>query len=137
MADAFYNKFLHALGLGTIDLSTGNFRLALVDTGTYTVDTSDTGHQYESDLSGVLTEPLLVTPTWVNRVFDAADFSGTYTDPGGGGTGEAFVLYKDTGTPATSPLIAYFDSPAALPITLDGTDDSITFNASGIFKIGP
>jgi hypothetical protein len=136
MANVAYAKFLQALGDGAIDLGAGTFKCALVDTGVYTVDASDTGHEFESDLSGVLDEADLVSPTWVARVFDAADFVGTFPDSGGGGTGEAIVIYKDTGTPATSQLMFYFDTVTGLPVTQDGTADSITFNASGIWKLG-
>jgi len=136
MANTAYAKFLQALGTGSIDLSAGTFKIALVDTGTYTVDASDAGHEFLSDLSGVLETATLVTPTWVARVFDADDFVGTFPDGGGGFTGEALVIYKDTGVAATSPLMFYLDTVTGLPITLDGTDDSLTFNASGIWKLG-
>jgi len=136
MANSTYAKFLQALGEGSIDLSSGTFKIALVDTGTYTADVSDTGDEFLSDLSGVLETATLATPTWVNRIFDADDFVGNFPDSGGGATGEALVIYKDTGVAGTSPLILYLDTVTGLPITLDGTPDSLTFNASGIYKLG-
>jgi hypothetical protein len=45
-------------------------------------------------------------------------------------------LYADTGNPATSRLILLSDDATNLPLTLDGTDDEIQHNASGITKFG-
>lgn len=135
MANRFYNEFLQALGDGDIDLGAGTFKLALVSSA-YTPNTAIAGDEFESDLAGVLDEVDLVTPTWSGGIFDAADLVATFTDSNGG-TGVALVLYKDTGTPATSRLIMIFDTLTGLPILQDGTDDTVTFDASGIFKLIP
>jgi hypothetical protein len=46
------------------------------------------------------------------------------------------VIYKDTGTASTSPLIGYFDVVASgLPVTPNGGNITVTFNASGIFAL--
>jgi hypothetical protein len=46
------------------------------------------------------------------------------------------VIYVDTGTAATSPLVAYIDSGVTgLPVTPNGGNISITWNASGIFAL--
>ncbi len=64
-------------------------------------------------------------------LFDAADvvFSAVTGDPS-----EALVIYKDTGDAATSPLIAYIDTAAGLPVTPSGTDITVTWD-SGVNKI--
>lgn len=140
MANGVYNTFLAAVAAADIDLTSGTFKLLLVDTGAYTVDLTDAGHGFLSDIPALarLTEGTLVTSfgTLADRVFDADDFIGTFPDPGGGATGEALVIYKDTGVEGTSPLLFFFDSITGLPMTLDGTDDTVQFNASGIWKIG-
>ena len=50
---------------------------------------------------------------------------------------EAIVLYKDTGTDSTSPLIAFIDTATGLPITPNGGDIIVTWDngANKIFKL--
>ena len=45
-----------------------------------------------------------------------------------GATINAIVIYKDTGTEATSPLIAYIDTATGLPITPNGGDIIVTWD---------
>ena len=46
------------------------------------------------------------------------------------------VIYIDTGTASTSPLVAFLDtSVTGLPVTPNGGDITITWNASGIFTL--
>jgi len=136
MANAPYPSFLQALGEGAIDLSSGTFKASLCDSAIYTPDVTDGGDDFYDDISASVLTTGTLTATWLLRVFDAADFVGTFPDPGGGDTGEYLVIWKDTATPATSPLLFFFDTLSGLPMTLDGTPDSLTFNASGIWKVG-
>lgn len=134
MANALYPKAKEQMLQGGINLSTGNIKCVIVDTGTYTYSAA---HEFLSDIpSGarLATTGNLASKTFTNGVFDAADPA--LTDPGGGATGEALVIYIDTGSAATSRLIAYFDTGVTgLPMTLDGTNDTVQFNASGIFAL--
>jgi hypothetical protein len=42
----------------------------------------------------------------------------------------------DTGTAATSPLVAYIDTGVTgLPVTPNGGNITVTWNASGIFQL--
>ena len=52
-----------------------------------------------------------------------------------GATVEVLNFFKDTGTPTTSNLICWFDTATGLPLTPNGGDVNVTFNASGIFKV--
>ena len=53
-----------------------------------------------------------------------------------GASVEALVIYIDTGNTATSRLVAYIDTGVTgLPVTPNGGDISITWNASGIFQL--
>ncbi len=47
-----------------------------------------------------------------------------------GQKGEALVFYIDTGTPATSQLVAYGDAENGLPVTPNGNDITLTFTSS-------
>ena len=114
----------------SIDLDTDTIKVALVDTGTYTYSAA---HQYYSSVSGVVGTPAtLASKTVTSGVFDAADVTFTAVT---GASVEALIVYKDTGSAATSPLIAYIDSATGLPVTPNGGDITITWNASGIFAL--
>lgn len=105
---------------------------ALVDAGTYTFSQA---HQFYSSLSGIVgTDQEILTKTQVNGAFDGTDL--TYTAVSGA-TVEAIVLYrKNAGANTTWPLIAYIDTGVTnLPVTPNGGNITITWNASGIFKL--
>lgn len=111
--------------------TTGVF-CALVDTGTYTFAQT---HQYYSDLSGVVgTDQEITSKTQTQGVFDGANLTFSSVS---GNTVEALVLYrKNAGANTTWPLILYLDTGVTgLPVTPNGGDITVTWNASGIFKL--
>lgn len=116
----------------SIDMIDDTIKAALVDTGTYTYSDS---HQYYSDLSGVVGTPqTITTPALLNHItFDGDNV--TYTSVTGNSV-EALVLYKDTGTAGTSPLIVYVDSSVTgLPVTPNGGNITVTWDPTGIFTL--
>ena len=138
MAKAIYPKYKQSLlaGDSNADLdnntATDGVFVALVDTGTYTYSTS---HQFYSDISGVVgTDQRITTPTVVNGLFDGDDVTFSSVS---GNTVEALVLYrKNSGANTTWRLVAYIDtSVTGLPVTPNGGDITITWNASGIFQL--
>lgn len=64
--------------------------------------------------------------------FDADDPATWSQNAGGFSTARRAILYRDTGTAATSQLIAYSDAFSADRGNVDG-DFSITFDAAGVF----
>jgi len=105
---------------------------ALVDTGTYTYSAA---HDFYNDLSGVVgTDQEILTKTQVNGTFDGTDL--TYTSVSGNSV-EALVLYrKNSGANTTWALVLYEDtSVTGLPVTPNGGNITVTWNASGIFTI--
>lgn len=141
MANALYplykQKILNPGTLGTtsgtaVDLADDTIKVALVDTGTYTYSGS---HEFYTSISTAVigTPATLASKTTTNGVFDAADVTFTAVS---GASVEALVIYKDTGTAGTSSLIAYIDTVSSgLPVTPNGGDITITWNASGIFTL--
>jgi len=133
MANAIYPLYKQALldGSSNIDVNDGTVKAALVDTGTYTYSAS---HEFLSSLSGVVgTAQTIGTTTVTNGVFDGDNV--TYTAVSGA-TVEAIVIYIDTGVAGTSRLVTYLDTGhGGLPVTPNGGDISITWNASGIFAL--
>ena len=133
MANALYGKGREKFLTGDIAWDTDNIKASLVDTGTYTV-AIDT-HEFYSDLSGVVADSgNLASKTVTLGVADADDVTfGSVT----GATVEAVVIWKDTGTASTSPLIAYIDTATNLPITPNGGDITVSWDsgANKIFKL--
>lgn len=141
MANALYPKYKQKLldpgTLGTtsgtaVDLADDTIKIALVDTGTYTYSTA---HEFYSSVSSAVvgTPQTLASKTVTDGTFDAADV--TFSSVTGSSV-EALVIYKDTGTASTSSLVAYIDVVASgLPVTPNGGNITVTFNASGIFSL--
>ena len=130
--NTLYPKTREALLQAGINLATGSVKVALVDTALYTYAGT---HQYYADVQAAVvgTPQALASKTLTNGTFDAADVVvPTVT----GATVEALVLYVDSGVAATSPLLAYFDTGiTGLPVTPNGGDINLTWNASGIFAL--
>lgn len=132
MANAIYPKWKEAIVQASANSSLGGtVKVALVDTGTYTYSAA---HEFYSSVSGVVGTPQTIgTKTYVNGVFDGDNV--TYTAVSGV-TVEALVIYIDTGVAGTSRLVAYIDTGVTgLPVTPNGGDISVTWNASGIFAL--
>ena len=132
MPNAIYPKYKEALLQHAANSSlTGTVKVALVDTGVYTYSAA---HEFLTSLTGVVgTAQVVGSKTFTDGVFDGADV--TYTAVTGN-SAEALVFYIDTGTAATSRLVSYIDSGfSGLPVTPNGGDITLSFNASGIFAL--
>lgn len=133
MANAIYPLYKQALldASANVDINDGTVKVALIDTGTYTYNST---HEFYSSVSGVVGTPQTINNTTVtNGLFDGDNV--TYTAVTGNSV-EALLIYIDTGTAATSRLVAWIDtSVTGLPVTPNGGDITITWNASGIFQL--
>ena len=132
MANTLYDycrqRFLEA----QINWMTDTAKVILVSTSAYTPQTAV--HQYLSDIptSARIAGPVTLTAkATTGGAADAADCTFTSVS---GATINAIVIYKDTGTEATSPLIAYIDTATGLPITPNGGDIIVTWD-NGVNKI--
>jgi hypothetical protein len=133
VANTVYPKFKEALLKGTTpDMSSAgtDVRAILVDLADYTYSAA---HDALDDVpAGARVD---VTAALVNKtvsatgVFDADDIA--FVAAAG-----AIILYVDTGTESTSLLFAFLDTGVTgLPITPNGGDITITWNASGIVAL--
>lgn len=139
MANALYplwkQELLKAVAnnaLNSAEGTTGVFA-ALVDTGVYTYSAA---HQFYSSLTGIVgTDQEILSKTQVAGVFDGADV--TFPSVPSGNAAEAIVLYrKNAGANTTWPLIAFIDTGVTgLPVTPNGGNIIINWNASGIFAL--
>lgn len=140
-------------GVGnTGDLTYGdNIKVALVDSGVYpasgTVNQAIANHEFMSDVTaGGATIARTTTAlqsktattgsgdTLIGGVADAADAVFTAVS---GAVSEYLVIYKDTGTDSTSPLIAYIDTATGLAVTPNGADINVIWDGGSnrILKI--
>lgn len=137
MANALYVAYRNGV-LGAhatyVDLNADTIKAALIDHGTDTPNT--TTDDFYNDISAGLVGSLssaLTTPTIgtvAAGVFDADNVTFTAVS---GNSVESVNLIKDTGNTATSNLIAYWDTGTGLPVTPNGGDITVTWNASGLF----
>lgn len=135
MANALFDKGREHFLLGDIDWVADDIKCVLVDDGAYTVNLAT--HEFLSDVPAparIATSSNLAGKTSAAGVADANDV----TFPGVTGVqSERLIIYKDTGSAATSPLIASIDTATGLPVTPNTGDIVITWDngANKIFKL--
>lgn len=135
MANTLYDKGRQRFLEAQLNMLTDTVKCMLVDTGAYTANFST--HEFLADIpvSARVTTPVTLTSkTTTGGAFDAADV--TFTSVSGASI-ETIIIYSDTGTESTSPLIAYIDTATGLPITPNGGDIIVTWDngANKIFKV--
>jgi len=135
MANALYGKFKQKLLEGSINLTSDTIKAVLVDIAAYSV--SINSDEFLSSIpSGdrIATSSALTGKSVTLGVFDADDVTWTSVS---GDPSEAVVLIKDTGDPATSPLICYIDTATGLAVTPNGNNITCTWSngASKIFAL--
>jgi len=134
MANALYGKGRNKFLTGDIDWVNDTVKAILIDVADYTVDIDVDEFVDDIGASAKVSEATLSGKSAALGVADASDTVFTSVS---GDECEALVLYKDTGTPATSPLIAYIDTATGLPVTPNGGDITVTWDdgANKIFKL--
>jgi hypothetical protein len=135
MANALFDKARQRFLEGQFNWTTDTIKAVLVDSGTFTVNLS--AHEFLSDVGGgarISTSGAFTGKATTGGAADANDV--TFTSVTGASI-EAIIIYKDTGSDATSPLIAYIDTATGLPITPNGGDIITTWDngANKIFKL--
>jgi hypothetical protein len=137
MANAVYPIYKKALLDGAADSAltgsgTTGLYCALVDTGTYTYNAA---HDFYNDLSGIVgTDQEITTVTTTGGLIDGDNLTFTAVT---GNSVEALVLYrKNAGANTTWRLVAYIDTGVTgLPVTPNGGNITVTWNASGIIQL--
>ncbi len=134
-ANALYDLGREGFAGGDIDWDGDDIKVVLVDTDDYTANLAT-----DNDLADipagarVSTSANLGSKTITAGVCDAADTTFTAA---AGDQSEAMVIYQDTGTAATSRLIAYIDDATGLPVIPNGGNINVAWpsGASRIFKL--
>jgi hypothetical protein len=137
VANALYVAYKNAaLGSGTfVDMDGDTIKISLVDSADYTVNLSTDNAYDDVDVgSAVVSEATLAGKTISGGAFDSTTdqtFSSVTGD-----VSELIVMWKDTGTPSTSTLVAYYDTfSSGMPVTPNGGNIQVTVNASGWFSL--
>jgi len=108
---------------------TGNYDVLLVDNQTFTyIEGTQTSR---ADIPAVerIATAALANKTVTGGVLDADDvvFTGVAGDPF-----EYVIIVANTGVEANDSIIAVFDTATGLPLTPNGNDINLAWNASGI-----
>ena len=135
MANTLYDSARKGYLEGQFNWLSDTVKVLLVSTSAYTVNAGT--HKFLSDISGSARIAGPVTLTAKATTGGAADAADVTFSAVSGASIEAIVIYVDTGTESTSPLIAYIDTATGLPITPNGGDIIVTWDngTNKIFKI--
>jgi hypothetical protein len=140
MANALFNPGREGFLLGEIDYDTAVMKVALVRSYTFSA-----AHKFVSDVtgaSGVLhaTSAALASKTGTSGTADAADI--TFTAPAANASGHSLLYFQSSAVTggadvaaSAQRLIAWVDTGTGLPVTPNGADVNVVFNASGLFTL--
>lgn len=134
MANKIYPKYKAAAmsGGANVNLLSLNVKLIMIDLGTYTYSDA---HEFLSDI---------VSGSQIgfsgNLASKSVSAGGAFQSANGrfdaitGVSVEALIMFVDTGVPATSRLVAFFDTGiTGIPVTPAGTSYNIIVDPSGWF----
>lgn len=131
MSNALYAKGAEKILSAAINLGTDTIKAILVSSA-YTANMST--DEFLSDISAnrLGADQTLGSKSVSGGKFTAASI--TFPAVASGSTAKAVVLYKDTGTGSTSPLLIYDDTITGFPLATNGGDVTIAWD-SGTYKI--
>jgi hypothetical protein len=135
MANTLYDEARRLFLEAGINWLTDDIKVVLVDAGAYTPNF--TTHQNLADIgqSARITPGVLLTGKATTG--GAADANDVTFSAVSGPSIESIVIYRDSGSDATSKLIAWLDTATGLPITPNGGDIIVTWDngANKIFRL--
>lgn len=134
MANGLYTPSREAFLAGNLDADANDWRVILTDAADYTRNLST--HDFLDDVAAggrVAVSGALASKTVTGGTFDAADVTWTSVT---GDVSEEVIGYYHTGVEGTSRLIWNMDTFASgMPVTPNGGNITIAWNASGIFTL--
>ena len=134
MANVFYTKGKEKILSADIDWVTDTIKVMLVK-NTYPQNLSTDEFLDDVEAYRLNTDQTLSGKSITNGIFDAAD--PTWTAVTAGDTSEGVVIYKYTGSAATSPVLIYIDSITGFPLATNGGDITAAWDngANKIFSL--
>ena len=133
MASGMYALGREAFLGGDLDWDAHNIKVTLIDSADYVVNLST--HDFYNDVTAggrVATSGNLASKTKTNGTADAADVTFSAVT---GDVSEALVVWRDTTVESTSNLIVYIDTGTGFPVTPNGGDITVQWDAAGIFTL--
>jgi hypothetical protein len=133
-----YKKVSLSPGLDLVAGSTLKAALISTTTGAANYTYSATDQFFSAVPSGAIVAPGVALSgkaaavSGSNGVLTAAPLVWPAVSQVASQTGQAIILYNDTGTAGTSLLIAYMDTETGLPVTPNGADITFAISASVI-----
>jgi hypothetical protein len=133
MANRFYDKGIEAFLEGSIAALSDTIKAALVSSASYTPNFAT--DQFLNVISGgaiIAAGVALTSKTGSAGTLSAANTIWTSVS----GSAAAYILlYKDTGTSSTSPLIGLIDTATGLPVTPNGGDITAAWASGQVFTL--
>ena len=131
MANALYSKGKEKILSAAGNFVTDTIKVMLVK-NTYPQNLASDEFLSSVEAYRLNTDQTLAAKSVASGAFDAGD--ATFAAVTAGDTSEGVVIYKDTGSAATSPLIAYIDLITGFPLATNGGDITIQWD-NGAYKI--
>jgi hypothetical protein len=135
MSNALYSVYCNGIwtNAAAVDWTSDTIKAVLCSAG-YTPNIAADAHITDIPGGDIVST---ATVTGLSVASRAVQISGTVTFASvTGAVCTQVVLYKDTGTPSTSPLLALFDTfTSGMPATPVGTNIVLTLDASGIASL--
>lgn len=135
MANALYDRGRQGFLAGEIDWDANDIRIILIDEADDTIDLAlDEDLADRAGAARVATSSALGSKTTTAGVADAADVTLSSVT---GDVSESIDIYQHTGTESTSLMIANIDTATGLPVTPNGGNITVQWDAGAnkIFKL--
>jgi hypothetical protein len=134
MANGVFEQAKDDLLKGLIDWLTDDFRAILIDTGAWTPDFVLHTHLDDVPVGArVATSGAMAGKTVSGGAVDANDVTWAAVS---GNVSEGVLIYRHTGVESTSALVVFYDTGVAgLPVTPDGSDITVRWNAGGVLAL--
>ena len=135
MANSLFDAGRESFLAGNTDWDANNIKLVFIDHADDTpVPSTDDNLDDLTAPARVATSGNFGSKTTTAGVADAADVTVTSVT---GDPFESVVIYKDSGTEATSTLLVFIDTATGLPLTPDGGNVTVQWDsgANRIFKL--
>lgn len=135
MANAMYDLGREGFLGGDIDWDANTIKVTLIDAADYTKDLA--AHDFYNDVTAggrVATSGALASKTKTAGVADAADITFSAVT---GDVSEQLIIWADSTVESTSRLILNIDTATGLPVTPNGGDINVTWDAGAnkIFRL--
>lgn len=133
MANAWFVSGKEGLAQAAVNWNSDTIHVTAIDLADDTISLSTDDFYNDIASAARIATAALASKTSVAGVLDAADTTLTAVT---GDQFEALIIWKNTGSEATSRLLIYLDSGSGLPLTPNSGNVLIQWAAGGIAPVG-